>query len=146
MSIDVVELIDAVRQARRMAADGNPDRAEALLRQAERLYLGDFLEEDSFADWAVDCREEALDAAQSTLRQLAVIEAAHGDDEAALGHLRRLLERDTYDEPAWMEMITVLLRLRRHGEARRQHARYARCMAELDVPPTPLAELADQLN
>jgi DNA-binding SARP family transcriptional activator/ATP/maltotriose-dependent transcriptional regulator MalT len=143
VAVDVVELIDTVRQARRLTSDGQAERAEALLRQAERLYHGDFLEEDSYADWAVDCREEALDAAQSTLRQLAATDSARGDDEAALGHLRRLLERDTYDEQAWLALIRALLRLRRHGEARRQHARYARCMAELDVAPVPLAGLTD---
>jgi DNA-binding SARP family transcriptional activator len=113
------------------------------LRQAERLYQGDFLEEESYVDWAVDCREEALDAAQSTLRQLADAETSRGDDEAALGYLRRLLERDSYDEQAWIELIKALMRLRRHGEARRQHARYSREMAELDVAPAPLAALAD---
>jgi DNA-binding SARP family transcriptional activator/ATP/maltotriose-dependent transcriptional regulator MalT len=141
LSIDVVELIDSVRQARRMAADGQAERAEAVLRHAERLYQGDFLEEDAVADWAVDTREEALDAAQSTLRQLAAAETDYGDDESALGHLRRLLEHDTYDEQAWLELIRVLARLRRHGEARRQHARYARRMAELDVPSVPIAGL-----
>jgi Flp pilus assembly protein TadD len=61
----------------------------------------------------------------------------------ATRHLRRLLERDPYDADAWTALLAAQLRLRRYGEARRQHAIYARRMSELDVPPVPLARITD---
>jgi hypothetical protein len=39
--------------------------------------------------------------------------------------------------------MAAQLRLRRYGEARRQHAVYTRRMAELAIAPVPLAQTVD---
>ena len=59
--------------------------------------------------------------------------------------LLRLLERDPYDEDAWTALIAAHIRLRRHGEARHQHAAYARRMAELDLTVAPFAAISDRV-
>jgi DNA-binding SARP family transcriptional activator len=139
VEVDVVAFLHAADEA---TTGGSP----AALREAERLYTGDFLEEDLYEDWAVDCREHARSVALEVSRQLAEAAVSGGDDEDACRHLRRILERDPHDEAAWIALIAALGRLRRYGEARRQHALYARRMAELDVSPVALAKaLASRL-
>jgi len=132
VEVDVVAFLHAAD----VAIAGGKSQA---LREAERLYTGDFLEEDLYEDWAVDCREHARSVALEVSRRLAEAAVRSGDDEDAGRHLRRILERDPHDEAAWIALIAVLGRLRRYGEARRQHALYARRMAELDVSPVALA-------
>jgi DNA-binding SARP family transcriptional activator len=55
--------------------------------------------------------------------------------------LGRLVERDPYDEDAWLLLIAAQKRLRRHGQAHRHHGVYTRRMAELAVTPCPLAQI-----
>ena len=143
VSLDVNRFLDAAELAVALASRGDWTAAEARLRHAESLYTGDFLEEDLYEDWSVDCREEARAAAQEVSRLLARAVVARGDDEGASRHLRRLLERDPYDADAWAALLGTQLRLRRYGEARRQHTIYTRRMTELEIPPLPLASTAD---
>jgi len=140
VAVDVVEFLQAAETAIADAGNGDRDVAEARLRAAERLYTGDFLEDDLYEDWAIDCRELARSAALELSRLLARAATARGDDEAGSRHLHRILERDPYDADAWIALVAAQARLRRYGEARRQHAIYARRMAELDIAPLPLAQ------
>jgi DNA-binding SARP family transcriptional activator len=96
-----------------------------------------------YEDWAVDCREEARSTAQAVSRALARAAIRLGSEEDATRYLRRLLERDPYDADAWTAFLGAQLRMRRYGEARRQHAVYARRMAELAIEPVPLARTVD---
>ena len=143
LNLDVISFLNTEAVAVSLSSGGNWATAEAKLRQADSLYTGDFLAEDLYEDWPVDCREEARSAAQEVSRLLARAATLRDDDEEATRHLRRLLERDPYDADAWTALLAAQLRLRRYGEARRQHAIYARRMSELDVPPVPLARIAD---
>lgn len=143
--IDVVEFLAAAERGSRLVAQGRLDEAESALEKAELLYVGDFLDDDSEADWAVDCRERARTAAVSSARLLARICARKGDDEEAARWLLRLIERDPYDEDAWTALISAHVRMRRHGEARQHHTTYARRMAELDLPVEPLGTLPNRL-
>jgi DNA-binding SARP family transcriptional activator len=143
VDIDLVEFLRVADQAIDLMARG--DRAAAIgpLRRARQLYAGDFLEEDLYEEWAVEAREEARSRVLTVLRLLARLAAERGDDESAGQYLGQLLEREPYDEDAWLGLITGQLRLRRHGEARRRYAAYARRMSELGVMPVALADAAE---
>ncbi len=143
VALDVVSFLETAEAGIGLATRAVGAGADDKLREAETLYTGDFLEEDLYQDWAVDCREEARSAAQEVSRLLARAAIQRGDEEDAARHLRRLLERDPYDADAWTALLGALLRLRRYGEARRQHTVYARRMAELAIPPVPLAGTVD---
>ncbi|HLJ03232.1 MAG TPA: BTAD domain-containing putative transcriptional regulator [Solirubrobacteraceae bacterium] len=143
MSLDVARFMEAAQTGIDIAARRDLAAAEAALREAEALYTGDFLEEDLYEDWPVDCREEARSLAQEVSRLLARAAIRREDDEEGARHLRRLLERDPYDADAWTALLAAQLRLQRYGEARRQHAVYVRRMAELAIAPVPLAQTVD---
>ncbi len=139
VEVDVVAFDRLARDGIALVDDGRPAEAEEALRKAERLYAGDFLEEDLYEDWAVDRRETARGLAQTVSRLLARLAADRGDDEAAGHHLWRLLERDPYDEDAWQAALGTQLRLGRLGQARQLYSGYTRRMGELGVVPLPLA-------
>lgn len=139
VEVDVVRFAALARDGIGRATE-RPDAAWQLLRQAEELYTGDFLEEDRYEDWAVDCREQTRATAQTVSRLLARLAAARGDEDTACHHLWRLLERDPYDEQAWLALLGANLRLHRPGQARTLYGTYTRRMAELDVAPLPLAD------
>jgi ATP/maltotriose-dependent transcriptional regulator MalT/DNA-binding SARP family transcriptional activator len=143
VTVDVVAFLHKASDAISKAADGDWASAEVELREAEKLYVGDFLEEDLYEDWTVDCREAARSTAIEVSRLLARAASERDEDETVSRHLRRLLERDPYDEDAWIALVGAQSRLRRYGEARRQHAIYARRMAELGVAPVSLAQTLD---
>jgi DNA-binding SARP family transcriptional activator len=143
VTVDVIAFLQKSSDAITMASEGDWVRAEVELREAEKLYVGDFLEEDLYEDWTVDCREAARSAAVEVSRLLARAASERDDDETVSRHLRRLLERDPYDEEAWICLVGAQSRLRRYGEARRQHAIYTRRMADLDVAPMSLAQAAE---
>jgi DNA-binding SARP family transcriptional activator/tetratricopeptide (TPR) repeat protein len=143
VTVDVLEFLTLATEATALAAAEDWSRAEVALADAERLYAGDFLEEDLYEDWAVDCRETARSAALEVSRLLARRAAQCDDDETASRHLRRLIERDGYDEDAWTALVGALTRLRRYGEARRQHVIYARRMAEIGIAPVALQDAAE---
>jgi ATP/maltotriose-dependent transcriptional regulator MalT/DNA-binding SARP family transcriptional activator len=144
VDVDLIEFLRIADRAIDLAAKGDRDAAEAPLRQARQIYAGDFLEEDLYEEWAVEAREEARSRLLTVLRLLARLATDRGDDESAGQYLGQLLERDPYDEDAWLALIAGQLRLRRHGEARRRYAAYARRMGELDVVPVALVNAASR--
>jgi ATP/maltotriose-dependent transcriptional regulator MalT/DNA-binding SARP family transcriptional activator len=142
LDVDLIEFLTAADRGIDLMAKGDSEAATAPLERSRQLYAGDFLEEDLYEDWAVEAREEARSRLLMVLRLLARLAVDRGDDESAGQYLGQLLEREPYDEDGWLALIASQLRLRRHGEARRRYAAYARRMAELDVVPVPLMDAA----
>ncbi|HEY2552456.1 MAG TPA: BTAD domain-containing putative transcriptional regulator [Streptosporangiaceae bacterium] len=141
--IDFIEFLRLADRATELLTGGEPEAAEAPLRRARQLYAGDFLEEDLYEEWATDARAKARARLLAVLRALSRLGTERGDHESAAQYLGQLLEREPYDEDAWLSLVANQLRLRRHGEARRHYATYARRMDELDVVPVALADAAD---
>jgi DNA-binding SARP family transcriptional activator len=120
----------------RFAADDRGD-AEAQLAAAEHAYEGDFLEEDTYEDWAAPLREEARATCASVLRALAALaEASQRPDDAARRYLR-ILEMDPWDESAHLALVATMERAGRHGEARKRYVDYASRMTEIGAPTAP---------
>jgi DNA-binding SARP family transcriptional activator len=142
VDVDLIGFLRAADTAIDRMAKGEHKAAEPQLRRARQIYAGDFLEEDLYEDWAIEIRDEARSRFVTVLRLLARLAADRADDESAADYLGQLLEREPYDEDAWLALIAAQIRLRRHGQARRHYAAYARRMGELDVVPVALAEAA----
>jgi len=142
VDVDLIAFLRAADTATDRMAKGEHEAAESELQRARQIYAGDFLEEDLYEDWAMETRDEARSRFVTVLRLLARLAADRADDESAADYLGQLLEREPYDEDAWLALIAAQIRLRRHGQARRHYAAYARHMGELDVVPVALAEAA----
>jgi DNA-binding SARP family transcriptional activator/ATP/maltotriose-dependent transcriptional regulator MalT len=140
--VDVEEFLEEAKRGRRMLATGHEDRGLALMRAAEERYVGEFLEEEPYADWAISLREEARSEYLSIAGILAQAASDEGDHDAASRRYLRMLERDPFDEPAHLGLVVAMRLSGRHGTARRLYGNYVTRMAELEVEPEPFPDAA----
>jgi DNA-binding SARP family transcriptional activator len=136
LPVDVEEFLAAAAAGLARFAASHTS-AEVQLAAAERAYEGDFLEEDTYADWAAPLREEARAACTSVLRALAALAEASGRPDDAVRRYLRILEMDSWDESAHIALVAAMERAGRHGEARRRYVAYASRMAEIGAPTAP---------
>lgn len=105
------------------------------LRRAEAMYRGEFLEENPYDDWTVGLREELRTTYIRVARALAQEAARAGDHDIAVRYLLRLLQRDPYDEPAHLALVSGLSGAGRYGMAEHYYQQYRSRMEELGVEP-----------
>ena len=136
VTVDVEEFLADAAEGLRLARIGD-DSARSVLERAEARFVGDYLEEDPYDDWALALREEARTAYREVAAALA--QHARADDrfDEAVRYLLRMLEHDPYDEGAHLTLIAVLAEAGRHGEARRHYRAYCARMDELGVEAEP---------
>ena len=115
----------------------DPAAARRALEAAESAYRGDFLEDDPYADWAVSVREEARTTYVRVGHAVARLAVERRDHETAVRHLRRVLEREPFDEPAHLALAASLGAVGRPADARRAYRRYVARMEELGVEAAP---------
>jgi DNA-binding SARP family transcriptional activator len=139
--VDVEVFVASADSALSRLRRSGPDGAREILELAESAYAGDFLEENLYDDWAVALREEARALYLAVTRTLAHLCGKAGEDDAAVVYWLRVLELDGYDEESHLELVALLDRGGRRGEARRRYDLYAARMAELDVEPAPFPAL-----
>jgi DNA-binding SARP family transcriptional activator len=136
LAVDVELFLAGAEEGLRLHAAG-ADGARAALAEAEVLYRGDFLGEDVYEDWAVATREEARGTYQRVAAALAALTGDAGEHAVAAGYLRRLIERDPWDESAHLRLVATLAAAGQHGEARRAYRTYAGRMHELTLEAAP---------
>jgi ATP/maltotriose-dependent transcriptional regulator MalT/DNA-binding SARP family transcriptional activator len=112
------------------------DEARPRLEAAEAAYVGDFLEEDRYEEWAAPLREEARAVYLALAAALGDIAEASRQPDTAIRYRLRILERDPYDERAHLGLVTAQLRAGRHGEARRTYRDYVARMKAIGVEAT----------
>jgi DNA-binding SARP family transcriptional activator len=142
VEIDVEAFFDAADAGRSLLRSGDREAGLAMLRSAEARYVGEFLEDHPYADWAIGLREEARAEFISIARLLADADSEAGDHDAASRWYMRILEQDAYDEPAHLGLVTAMATAGRHGSARRLYRMYVTRMAELEVEPAGFPVLA----
>jgi DNA-binding SARP family transcriptional activator len=92
-------------------------QAERILEEAARLYGGDYLLEELYAEWATTRRESLRRGWIDLLLKLAELRAARGAFASAIELLERLLTTDPTHETAVQRLMIMLTRLDRRGEA-----------------------------
>ncbi len=122
----------AYRRQRRL------DDAIACFEDAQRLYRGDYLEEDLYVDWAAEERGRLRELYLDTLIRLAECHAERGDFASAAQTCRTALVREPCRESFHRALMEYLVRLGRADWAVAQFEHCRRVLAqELDVEPMP---------
>lgn len=135
LNIDVERFLADATEGRSMIRTGRTAHGLALLASAEARYVGDFLEDQPYAEWAVALREDARSVYVDITSTLAAADVERGDYDSAARRYLRILERDSYNETAHLDLVRVMSSSGRHGTARRLYSIYVSRMAELDVEP-----------
>lgn len=136
MNVDVERFLVDVKRGRSLVRQGHRDQGLALLRLAETLYVGDLLQEQPYADWAVALREEALTGYLAIAALLAEADSLGGDFASAASRFLRMLERDPYNEHAHLGAVRALRSAGHYGPAQRLYRNYVTKMGEIDIEPT----------
>ncbi len=110
------------------------------------LYRGPFLPEDPYEDWTAPVRNRAKAQFASACQHLTSHANSVGQPDRALRHTLVWLESDPYDEAAHTAVIGSFAALDRHGEARRAHAHFQECMADIGAPSPSYEEVLRSSN
>jgi len=137
VDVDLEEFFEHAEKGLALRERAQGQEARAQLDAAETAYLGDFLEEDLYEDWAAPVREEARTLYVTVAAALAELTDAAGERDAAIRYRLRMLERDPYDESAHLGIVAALINAGRHGEARRTYREYVARMEEIGVEAAP---------
>jgi DNA-binding SARP family transcriptional activator len=142
--IDADDFEASVREGLKALGEGDAETSEAVLSRAVGIFRGDYLAEETYAEWAFGERDRLREMAGQALRGLSDIKAAAGDLEGATEQLHRLGELEPYDMDVHRDLLTMLVRRGRHPEAARRHdlmrRRYRKTFGE--EPPFSPADLS----
>lgn len=117
----------------------DPTQAEQVIEEALKLYNGDYLLEELYAEWAAHRREALRRGWMGLLLELAELRAARGALTSAIEPLDRLLSSDPTHETAVRRLMTLLGQLDRRGEALRAYQQLVEAL-ERDYDSLPLPE------
>lgn len=127
------------------ARGGDAELAEPALTRAAALYGGDFLADEPYAEWAFAERERLRELAGKVLRALGHSKLKAGESEVGTAQLQRLAELEPVDLDAQRDVLALMLRRGRHGDAHRRYEvvrrRFRRTFGE--DPDLVLSDLVD---
>ena len=107
-----------------------------LAREAIRLYGGELLPSDRYADWATGPRE-ALAQLRLQLLDLMLAQALDsGNTQEALSLLEDLIDADPYEERYYVQLATLHLDAGNRSRVRNAIGRCERMLADLGVEPS----------
>ncbi|HYP40976.1 MAG TPA: BTAD domain-containing putative transcriptional regulator [Chloroflexia bacterium] len=139
--VDVVEFERHWQNGWRYTRAGETQQAIYEYEQAEALYIGDYLEDEPYADWTLLRREALRDAYASILTLLAGMSLEAGDYTGCIIWAQKLLAQDNCREDAYRLLIISHKRL---GQASRAAYWYKLCalalQRELGMEPSSETE------
>ena len=122
----------------RLEKVGKGDEAAKAYQLAERLYRGDYLEDDPFEEWALLRREALKDIFLTILSKLGERSMQEEDCESCIAYCQKILAKDPCREDAYRGLMRCYGRL---GQRNRAIAWYNICTKtikrELDLSPEP---------
>lgn len=134
--VDVDEFESQWARGRRLDKEGRPDEASVAYASAERLYRGDFLEEDPYEDWMLLRREALKDTYLAILGKLGERSMVSGDCESCIVYSQRILAKDACREDAYRNLMRCHSRLGHRSRALDWYRICERTLrAELDADP-----------
>ncbi len=134
--VDVEEFEQCWKEGRRLEVMGNHSEALALYELGEKLYRGDYFEDDVYEEWTFLRREALKDAYLTIVGKLAHGGMSAGDFEGSIAYCHKLLDRDPCCEHVYRDLIRCYSRL---GHRTRALAWYNVCLQTLkkalDIEP-----------
>jgi len=114
---------------------------EALLRfkEADRLYRGDYLEEEMYSDWCAEERERLRELHLELLADMVQCCASSGDYAEAARLCRRALVQEPCRESFHVSLMSHLIQLGHAGQATAQYIACRQVLAK-ELGVEPLAE------
>ncbi len=136
--IDSVEFEKLVTAGNRHMQDKRMDEALACFKDADRLYRGDFLEDDPLIGWCIRERERLRECYFDMLAGMAECQAAKGDHRAAAQSCQRALYRDQSRESFLRSLIDSLGKIDQSALGKSQHDIWRRIQGkEFEMVPKP---------
>lgn len=136
--VDEQEFRALVRASVEAEARQDIRTAVAAGEAAVDLYRGDFMEDEPYADWCWQDREELREVCLETLQRLAALAGEAGQWERSVNHLRRAIRLDPLREANHRNLMQALWAIGRHDEAMQQYRNCEEMLRrELDVLPLP---------
>ena len=127
-------------EGERWWAAGDLRRARQAYLDAVACYGGDYSVDELDLTWAVAERERLLARYLTALDRVGRILMGQGQFELATGYYQRLVDRDSYREDAYGQLMRCYWQLGRRGEALRQYERCADILAK-DLGLEPMQEI-----
>lgn len=139
--LDVREFREKIQLGEKLLENGDRSGGIALLRTAADLYVGDYLEEEVYSDWAASLRDDLRERFVRLVRRLAGLLFEDGDAAGAVAYCRRALELDPAREELHRDLMRMLWRMGRRDDALRQYRLCRQALrAELGARPLPETE------
>lgn len=136
--IDARSFETLVRDGRAHQRAGRAADAIRCYEEAKRIYRGDFMEGDLYADWCAEERERLCEIYIETLNALAELHFRQGEFAAAAQECHVALLREPCRESVHRLLMQSLIELKRYDGALRQFERCRQVLrTELGVQPSP---------
>jgi DNA-binding SARP family transcriptional activator len=129
--LDVDEFEREARAGLSACKQSQRKQARQSLAKALRLYRGDFLADDPYAEWALEEQERLRGLAARVMRSQARIEIDLGHLESAAHLTRRLADLEPFDNDVQQLLLEICLRRGRRSEAHRRYAHFKRRMSDV---------------
>lgn len=135
--VDTIEFEHHLRAAQKLEIAGSVQEAMERYQLAEALYVGDFLEEDVFEEWASLPREKFRHAYFDIADRLSQHLQDQGEFHAAIEMCQKILDKDSCHEGAHYRMMQCYRSLGRRSCAARQYQMCVKALkAGLDALPS----------
>lgn len=140
--LDLAEFATACTKGREAEERGDLLRAIEAYDQATRLYRGDLLEDEPFAEWCYLEREYQREVYLGTLQRLADLSARTDNPDRAIGAYLQILHNDPLRESTVRHLMECMWQNGRRSEALRQYELFRQNLQrELEMTPLPETEL-----
>ena len=117
------------------------EEAHGLAREAIRLYGGELLPSDRYADWTTGPRESLTQMRLQLLDLMLAHATEAGNRQEAFALLEDLIDADPYEERYYIQLATLHLEAGNRSRMRASISRGERMLADLGVEPSK--EFAD---
>ncbi|WP_321413436.1 BTAD domain-containing putative transcriptional regulator [uncultured Desulfobacter sp.] len=135
-SLDIKKFRTMAEKALKMEKGMSRD-AFAVAREAERLYTGPFLKDESYQDWCIRLQDETKNLYCRLCRMLTDLCKKAKEMEPGIMYAQKFLKTDPFDESMYRELICFFLADGQYGLAQKTFTECRKRMQEMDCSLSP---------